>query len=65
MVLSPTLVVDCLEDKWPAQGLSLAVLRGQGHLQATLLCLLSVPKQISQRLSRHPPMCPPVLTLFH
>lgn len=32
VVLPPTLVVDCLEAKWPAQGLSLAVLRGlSGH----------------------------------
>lgn len=45
-------------------GLSLAVLGDQGHLQTTLLCLLSAPKQASQCLSGNPLVCPPVLPLF-
>lgn len=44
--------------------LSLAVLGDQGHLQTTLLCLLSAPKQASQCLRRNPLVCPPALPLF-
>lgn len=54
-MLPPTLVGGCLEGKWPAQGLPLAVLGGdQVHLQTQC-----PPKLASQCLSGNPAhLCP-------
>lgn len=50
MVFSPTLVIGCLEGKWPAQGLPLAVLAGPGSFIDCLALLTRCP-QTSQPVS--------------
>lgn len=65
MVFSPSLVIGCLEGKWPAQGLPRPCFGDQVHLQTGLLCLLGAPKPASQCLSGYLPLLPPVLSPSH
>lgn len=65
VVFSPTLVIGCLEGKWPAQGLPRPCFRDQVQLQTGLLCLLGAPKPASQCLSGYLPLRPAVLSPSH